>query len=445
MSPVVVWFRRNLRLRDNTPLAAAVGSGRPIIPLYVCDALDEGGASRWWLHHSLASLDRSLQRLGGELLVREGDPVQIIRQIIEQTGATGVYFARRYEPNARQQEQLIEDELSDLVDVEPFDDSLLNHPKTVLTKSGSPFKVYTPFWRAASSLGEPAAPGGVPDDIGFADHQLESLPLDTLNLLPVRPDWSGGLAATWDPGETGAHERLDALDEPVLHYAEQRDRPDLDSTSRLSPHLHFGEISVRQAWSAIRAAQARASSGAGAEALLKQLYWRDFSAYLLFHFPDLPHSPLRSEFEAFPWSDNAEHLRAWQQGRTGYPIVDAGMRQLWETGWMHNRVRMIAASFLIKDLLIPWQEGADWFLDTLVDADLANNSASWQWVAGCGTDAAPYFRIFNPTLQAEKFDPDGAYVKRWIPELDTDYPAPIVDHRAARDQALAGYKQIRSR
>ena len=443
MPPIILWFRRNLRLRDNAPLAAAVASGRPIIPVYISDAEDQGGASRWWLHHSLVSLDQSLREHGGRLVFRRGEPVAILQDLVDQTGATAIYFARRYEPAARQQEQALESQLSDASDIETFDDSLLNHPTTVLTKSGTPFKVFTPFWRSASSVGEPPAPEPAPANMTWAEHPVPSDQLADLDLLPTQSDWSGGLVEAWTPGEAGAHARLDALEDPVRHYAEMRDRPDIDGTSQLSPHLHFGEVSVRQVWHSLRTVQAQGQAEAGAEALLRQLYWRDFSTYLLYHFPDLPHTPLRPEFAAFPWSDNAEHLSAWQQGRTGYPIVDAGMRQLWTTGWMHNRVRMIVASFLIKDLLIPWQKGAAWFLDTLVDADLANNSASWQWVAGCGTDAAPYFRIFNPTLQGEKFDPDGDYVRRWIPELDGDYPSPIVDHRLARDKALAGYRQIR--
>ena len=443
MPPVLVWFRRNLRLRDNAPLAAAVASGRPVIPVYIADSQDQGGASRWWLHHSLAGLDHALRDRGAKLVLRHGEPTSVLRDLVDQTGAAAIYFTRRYEPAARQQEQTLELQLSDQVDIEPFDDSLLNHPGTVLTKSGTPFKVFTPFWRSAASVGEPPAPEPAPANILFADHSLPSDQLPDLDLLPTQPDWSGGLAETWIPGEAGAHARLDALEGPVRDYAEMRDRPDVEGTSRLSPHLHFGEVSVRQVWHTLRSLQAHGQAEAGADALLRQLYWRDFSTYLLFHYPDLPHTPLRTEFESFPWTDNDDHLRAWQQGRTGYPIVDAGMRQLWTTGWMHNRVRMIVASFLIKDLLIPWQKGADWFLDTLVDADLANNSASWQWVAGCGTDAAPYFRIFNPTLQGEKFDPNGDYVRRWIPELDDDYPLPIVDHRLARDMALTGYRQIR--
>jgi deoxyribodipyrimidine photo-lyase len=350
-----------------------------------------------------------------------------------------------------------------------FDDSLLNHPNAVMTQGGSPFKVFTPFWKASSRLGEPPVPAAVPHSINFASDLPASQPLDELRLLPSAPDWAGGLRSEWQPGESGAHARLEALDPVLQAYGEHRDRPDMDGSSRLSPHLHFGEISVRQLWHTVRAMEARLQATRGAEMLLRQLYWRDFSAYLLYHFPTLPEQPLRGEFEHFPWADDETALSAWRKGMTGYPIVDAGMRQLWAAGWMHNRVRMIAASFLVKDLLIPWQRGADWFLDTLVDADLGNNSASWQWVAGCGTDAAPYFRIFNPVLQGRKFDPQGAYVRRWVPELaglpdqhihdpwnapsealasagitlGEQYPEPIVDHGAARDAALEAYQAIR--
>jgi deoxyribodipyrimidine photo-lyase len=470
MQPAILWFRRNLRLRDNAALIAAAESGQPIIPVYISNAQDAGGASRWWLHHSLAALDSSLRSMGSSLTVMSGEPDAALAELVEQTGATGIYFARRYEPHSIRDEEAIEASFADKIDVCGFGDSLLNDPDTVLTQGQTPFRVYTPYWRAACRLGEPAPPQSAPRQIRFAKHSVPSLDLDALKLLPSTPDWAGGLRADWQPGEAGALQRCDDIADAALNYAEHRDRPDLDSTSRLSAHLHFGEVSIREAWHAIRGAEARNRSSRGAEALLRQLYWRDFSAYLLYHFPQLPHTPLRPEFEHFPWLDDATLLRAWQQGRTGFPIVDAGMRQLWQTGWMHNRVRMIAASFLIKDLMIPWQRGADWFLDTLVDADLANNSASWQWVAGCGTDAAPYFRIFNPTLQGKKFDPDGRYVRRWVPELaqlpaklvhepwnatqdaqetfacmiNRDYPEPIVDHAAARARALEAYRITRS-
>ena len=471
MPPVIVWFRRNLRIADNAALAAAAESSRPIIPLYILTEGDSGGASRWWLHHSLASLDGELRRRGSGLVIRTGAASDVLRDVVKESGAKAIFLARRYEPASRAEEEAVEADLDADVDIHAFDDSLLHHPQTVMTQGGTPFRVFTPFWKAASSLGEPPLPDAAPDAIDFEASPPASERLDDLDLLPRAPDWAQGLRDTWAPGEPGGLNRVDELEAVVQDYAEDRDRPDRDATSRLSPHLHFGEVSVRQVWHAVRGFEARLRASKGAESLLRQLYWRDFSAYLLYHSPKLPSEPLREEFNAFPWSDDEDLLRAWQQGQTGYPIVDAGMRQLWATGWMHNRVRMIAASFLVKDLLIPWQQGADWFLDTLVDADLANNSASWQWVAGCGTDAAPYFRIFNPVLQGKKFDPEGAYVRHWVPELASlpnedihepwkaaaatleaagirpgaDYPAPIVDHGAARDAALAAYQDIRGK
>ena len=328
--------------------------------------------------------------------------------------------------------------------MQAFHDNLVAAPDALATKSGTCYRVFTPFWKAASALGDPAEPLPAPAKLQAAGAQLRSIDLDALGLLPRRPDWSGGLRESWTPGASGAESLLSDVEDKLADYARHRDRPDIDATSRLSPHLHFGEISSRQVWHRIRQLELHAGATAGAEALARQLFWREFSAYLLYHFPLLPVEPLRPEFDYFPWSDNDDHLRAWQQGRTGFPIVDAGMRQLWHTGWMHNRVRMIVASFLVKDLMIPWQRGAEWFLDTLVDADLANNSAGWQWVAGCGTDAAPYFRIFNPEVQERKFDPEGDYVRRWVPDLGEDsYPQPIVDHRAARARALEAYDSVR--
>ena len=446
MPPVILWFRRNLRLRDNRALMAAVDSGQPVIPVYVSNPADSGGASRWWLHHSLTSLQRSLEKRDSRLVIRSGDPAKCLGDIVTATGADTIFYSRRYEPGALADELNLEKALSDTVTLAGVDDSLLNHPDTVMTQGDSPYRVFTPFWRSASKRGEPPAPErGIPD-LRPPEPEPDSIALAELKLLPTKPDWAGGLRETWQPGEDGAHERLDDLADSVARYAELRDRPDFDGTSRLSPHLHFGEVSVRQVWDAVRSAEQQGLTSDSAEALLRQLYWRDFSYYLLYHFPKLPDTPLRDEFEHFPWIEDETLLNAWQQGKTGYPIVDAGMRQLWHTGWMHNRVRMIVASFLIKDLMIPWQRGADWFLDTLVDADLANNSASWQWVAGCGTDAAPYFRIFNPTRQGEKFDPKGDYVSRWVPEALTgkDYPRPVVDHGEARKRALEAYSIMRS-
>ena len=444
MQPVILWFRRNLRLADNAALLAAAESGRPVIPVYISDVQDRGTASRWWLHHSLSSLDDGLQKLGVSLVLRSGPPHVALNELVKETGATAVYFTRRCEPESRHQEEEIGHTLGSHLELHCYDDSLLHVPESVSTQAGKPYRVFTPFWNAARSLGEPDAPSPAPRVLQGPDQLPTSLSIADLGLLSDAVDRYSGYAKAWTPGEPGGLERIDDLESLVGEYVTSRDRPDKDATSRLSPHLCFGEVSVRQVWHATLQAGAPAASASGREALLRQLYWRDFSSYLLFHFPDLPHKPLRAEFEDFPWCIDEDQLRAWQEGMTGYPVVDAGMRQLRETGWMHNRVRMIAASFLIKDLLIPWQIGADWFLDQLVDADLANNSASWQWVAGCGTDAAPYFRVFNPTLQGKKFDPQGSYVRRWVPEVSTSaYPGPIVDHGEARRRALDAYDSIK--
>ena len=466
MTPAIMWFRRDLRIRDQNALTAAAADGRPIVPVYVSDSLDAGGASRWWLHHSLAELDKTLQHYGAGLLLRQGKPEDELPDIARESGATDIYCNARPEPDARLQVDALRETIGESCTVHEFQDSTVQHPDRVMTLAGKPFKVFTPFWKAASGLGEPRPPLPAPADLSTTHAGVPTRKIAELELLPTSPDWAGGLRETWVPGEAGALGRLESAAERAAGYADERDRPDLDSTSRLSPHLHFGEISPRQVWHDIASANV---GDPGAQALLRQLYWREFSAYLLYHFPTLPDKPLRQEFERFPWIDDAAGLQAWQRGLTGYPIVDAGMRQLWSTGWMHNRVRMICASFLVKDLLVPWQDGADWFLDTLVDADLANNSASWQWVAGCGTDAAPYFRIFNPTLQGKKFDPLGDYVRRWVPELarmparfihepwqapvdeqkranaliGEDYPLPIVDHGKARQTALTAYGAIR--
>ena len=469
MPPVLLWFRRDLRLIDNPALAAAMAQGQPILPVYVSDALDAGGAGRWWLHHSLVGLEADIRLRGGRLLLRAGDPAEIIPELVASTGASAVYFGHRYEPAAIRQEEALARSIGSAVDLVGRHGQVLRHPDSVRTQGGSVYKVFTPYYRRATAIGEPALPDTATGEAKFETAAIEAIPIDDLGLLPRGPDWSSGLQRTWEPGENGALKRLDAAVEQLGAYAGQRDYPSADKTSRLSPHLHFGELSARQVWHAVKAAALRSGDEVSAEMLLRQLYWRDFSKYLLYHFPTLPSRPLRPEFEHFRWIEDPEALAAWQAGRTGYPIVDAGMRQLWETGWMHNRVRMIVASFLVKHLLIPWQRGADWFLDTLVDADLANNSASWQWVAGSGTDAAPYFRIFNPIAQGKKFDPDGDYVRRYVPELTgipkqlihepwladattqrtagivigEDYPQPLVDHAKARQRALDTYGQAR--
>jgi deoxyribodipyrimidine photo-lyase len=456
MNPVILWFRRNLRLHDNLALCAAADTGRPVVPVYISDDLDAGGASCWWLHHSLRALDAALREHGSGLVVRNGEPAEVLPELVDATGAEAVYFSRRYEPQARAQESSIEKALDGRCEISGFRDGVIRHPDSVMTQSGTPYKVFTPFWKAASAPGEPEQPRSRPAQLDTTTAGLDSGNIDDLELLPVGPDWAGGLRETWAPGEKGASERLDAACAIAGDYDEHRDRPDLEGTSRLSPHLHFGELSPRQVWHDVRSATA-ASGQKGADALLRQLYWRDFSTYLLYHFPRLPDEPLREEFRQFPWTDDPEGLEAWQRGRTGYPIVDAGMRQLWATGWMHNRVRMIAASFLIKHLLIDWRVGEQWFWDTLVDADYASNGANWQWVAGTGVDSNMFVRIMAPLSQSEKFDAAG-YIRTYVPELARldepyihdpadhmrgKYPARIVEHRQGRERALEAYKVMK--
>jgi deoxyribodipyrimidine photo-lyase len=447
MQPVLLWFRRNLRLSDNTALIAAAASGRPIIPVYIVDEQDTGSASRWWLHHSLVSLNRDLLELQTSLVIRAGEPAEVLAKLAATTGATALYFTRRFEPVSLRQEKEVRKSLSPAVEVQVYKDGLVHDPKKVLTRTNTPYRVFTPFMLAASEYGDPPAPEPIPQSLNFHRPLPESSSLSELNLLPDSPERDEQLANAWVPGESAGLRRLDQLESILRSYERNRNRPDLNATSRLSPYLHFGEVSIRQVWHATRQLELEFRSLVDSASMLRQLYWREFSNYQLYHFPSLAEKPLRPEFEFFPWSGSEEQLHAWQRGMTGYPIVDAGMRQLLQTGWMHNRVRMITASFLVKDLLIPWQVGAAWFADNLVDADLANNSASWQWVAGCGSDAAPYFRIFNPVLQGTKFDPHGDYVSRWVPEVTEDatseYPRPIVDHRLARQSALAAYQSIK--
>jgi len=469
--PIIVWFRQDLRLTDNPALAAAAASGAPVVALYILDeggGWAPGGASRWWLHHSLAALAAALERRGGRLVLRRGPAAAVLDALIAETGAAAIHWNRCYEPEAVARDTGIKAGLEARgVAVRSFDAALLFEPWTVATRAGEPFRVYTPFWKACLAAPEPPQPAPAPRHVPGPAAGPAGDALADWSLLPMTPDWAGGLRAAWTPGEAGAVRRLESfLERAVARYKGDRDRPDLPGTSRLSPHLHFGEIGPRQVWHAIRAATA---GGAGVESFLSEIGWREFSHHLLFHFPTLPDRNWRPEFDAFPWRHDPAALAAWQRGRTGYPLVDAGMRELWTTGWMHNRVRMVVASFLVKHLLIDWRAGADWFWDTLVDADLANNAASWQWVAGCGADAAPYFRIFNPVIQGERFDPSGSYVRRWVPELarmpdafvhkpwaadavtlagaglrlGETYPRPIVDHATARDRALAALASLK--
>jgi deoxyribodipyrimidine photo-lyase len=444
--PAVVWFRLDLRLADNPALAAAAAIQRQVVPVFIWAPEEEGGwppgaASRWWLHQSLKSLEAELRRLGMRLVFRSGPSLDALRSVIHETGATDLFWNRRHEPAFLRRDDRIRQTLtSEGIHVGVFNSSLLFDPEEICNSSRNPFRVFTPFWRACVSAAPDFAPLPVPDFQKMTT-SLTSIALDALALEPA-VDWAKGFRSVWQPGEAGAQKTLRRfLDDALDDYPKQRDYPAIAGTSRLSPHLHFGEISPQQVWAACKRHR-----GAAGKAFLRQLGWREFAHHLLHHFPHTAEKPLRTQFERFRWRDDPQNLRAWQRGRTGYPIVDAGMQELWATGWMHNRVRMIAGSFLVKDLLLPWAEGARWFWDTLVDADLANNTLGWQWVAGCGADAAPYFRIFNPAAQAKKFDPEGGYVGRWVPERKSPrYARPIVDHARARERALEALSWIKKR
>lgn len=474
---VIVWFRRDLRIEDNPALHAARQSGAAVIPVYILDDDQPhapGAASLWWLHHSLTALAKNLTNAGATLVLRKGDAETEIKKIVEETGASGVFWNRRYHAKHLEIDKRAKKDLTKIgVLVKSFNGALLREPWELQTGAGGSYRVYTPFWKSLRRAG-PAREQTLPRmrSIPGLQKPPRSDDLNHWDLTPSKPNWAKEIAAVWEPGEAGARKRLNSfLDEPIDRYMNGRDRPDRNYTSRLSPHLAFGEISPLQIWCAVHAKMEKSEiNDADADKFLSELAWREFSYNLLFHFEALPEKPLRQEFESYPWRNDEEDFSAWSKGMTGYPIIDAGMRQLWRTGWMHNRVRMIVASFLIKDLLIPWQRGAAWFWETLVDADLANNSASWQWVAGCGADAAPYFRIFNPVTQGEKFDPDGDYVRDYVPELTNlspkyihspwttppsvlqeagvtlgkTYPNPIVIHAEARRRALEGYDIIKS-
>ncbi len=464
-APLVIhWFRQDLRLADNPALTRAAAAGR-VLPVYVLDDANagvwrQGGASRWWLHHSLAALDRAL---GGRLVLLRGDARQVIADLAARTGAVEVHWNRCYEPWRVARDTALKEALRARgVAAHSANGSLLWEPHEVRTGEGKPYKVFTPFYRKGClNAGAPRLPLPVPPGLQAADvpEAAGSLPLAALGLLP-RIRWDAQLVPHWTVGEAAAQERLRAFIAAGLRgYKEGRDFPAQPHVSRLSPALHFGELSPNQVWYAARAGGA----GADLDHFLSELAWREFSYALLAHNPTLPEANLQPAFDAFPWGDDDQALRRWQRGLTGYPIVDAGMRELWQTGHMHNRVRMVTGSFLVKNLLLDWRHGRDWFWDCLVDADLAANSASWQWIAGCGADAAPYFRVFNPVLQGRRFDPDGAYVRRWVPELasvplkwlhapweapggaaaGTDYPSPVVELGASRARALAAYQDMK--
>lgn len=432
----IVWFRQDLRLRDNPALHAAATSAAAVIPLYIWSPEDEGkwppgAASRWWLHHSLCALDGQLRQRGSRLILASGPTSSVLRKLVAETGATAVYWNRRYEPAALECTLCVRQMLEHLgVSSVELNGSLLAEPKEILNGSGEPYRVFTAFQRRLLHDSQPGNLLPLPRTLRSPSSWPASQPLQELRLLPQVP-WDAGLQANWRPGEGAAQKALRGFVSRMLtEYGRARDFPAARATSRLSPHLHFGEIGPRQIWHAIRGA-------AGHPAFLREIIWREFAYHLLYHFPQTPDRPLRQEFEEFPWRRNDRLLRAWQQGRTGVPLVDAGMRELWSTGWMHNRVRMVAASFLVKNLLISWRQGACWFWDTLVDADLANNTLNWQWVAGCGADAAPYFRIFNPDLQSRRFDPENTYLARWVAEGEEH--APIVSLRTSREAALDAY------
>ncbi len=478
----IVWFRQDLRLDDNPALRAAVAAGDAVVPVFLWGAKEEswppGAASRWWLHRSLKALDTSLRAAGSRLIVRRGKVSAVLKELVRETGAEKVFWNQLYEPAAREQDAQAAKILKSVgVEAVAFQGSLLFEPDDIQTQSGGPFQVFTPFWKACLAKEEPSQPETASKSLPAPSKWPESFALEALELEP-KVDWAAGIRETWTPGEDGARRQLGRfLKQTVTDYKTSRDLPAVEGTSRLSPHLHFGEISPRRVWHEIRKAQSKhAYSGetgwkAGPESYLRELGWREFAYHLLHHFPHTTEKPLREQFASFPWRKSKQDLRAWQKGRTGYPIVDAGMRELWTTGWMHNRVRMVVGSFLVKDLRLSWLEGARWFWDTLVDADLANNTLGWQWVAGCGADAAPYFRVFNPVTQGEKFDPDGEYVRRWVPEiarlpnkwihkpweappmelqmarvtLGKTYPEPIVDHAEARREALDAFQSIKGR
>jgi len=451
-SPSIVWLRDDLRLADNPALTAAVERGEPVVVLFLLDDETEGirplgAASRWWLHHSLSALAASLGEIGGRLTLRRGPQARELPRLVDEVGAGAVFWNRRYGLAARDADADLKSSLRDRgLDVRSFQANLMFEPWTIQTGQGQPFKVFTPFWRACLDRPEPRHPEAAPDELHGPRTAPDSDDLDSWGLLPTTPDWAGGLREAWTPGEASALDTLERFATGHLADYGLRDEPAQEVTSHLSPHLRFGEVSPFQVWHRMRgdlAPDAREQ----ASGFLRELVWREFNHTVLFANPHLATENYRPEFDEFPWHElEPGELEAWQQGTTGIPLVDAGMRELWTTGYMHNRVRMVTASFLVKNLLADWRVGEQWFWDTLVDADEANNPANWQWTAGSGADAAPYFRVFNPVLQADKFDKHRDYVRRWVPEVDDDsYPEPMVDLKASRRAALDAYESMRRR
>lgn len=466
MSKALVWFRQDLRLKDNPAFVEACNQNKHILLLYVFDKTNNllGKAQAWWLHHSLMALQKSLKPLGLELILRQGNPLEILFDLVKKQGISSVYWNRCYEPSAITRDKTIKASLlEEGIEVQSYNGSLLNEPWSIRNQNGEYFKVFTPYWKTCRQ-GLSSQPEKKPTHIPLSLQEV-SEDLNSWQLLPT-PNWASEFPKVWTPGEEGAKQGLTRfMTQQLEGYKLNRDFPAKNATSRLSPHLHFGEISP---WAIVRAVELAKLEPdcdlAAAESFLFELGWREFSYSLLYHLPALPCKNVKKQWDSYTWENPKHLLKHWQQGMTGYPIIDAGMRELWTTGYMHNRVRMIVASFLTKDLLVDWRLGASWFLDTLVDADLANNSASWQWVAGTGVDAAPYFRIFNPLLQSKKFDPDGTYIRKWVPELaslkkdtlhapwmatdatkiyeTTKYPRPIINHDEARARALKRYHQL---
>lgn len=478
MPGTLVWFRRDLRLKDQPALHAALQRKQPLFPIYIFAPEEEapwepGAASRWWLHHSLTELQRSLQQHEMPLLLRRGSSLETLRTLVKECDADAVYWNRLYDPCLVNRDAEIKSALrQDGLEVRSFSASLLVEPWEVQTGNGDPYRVFSPFWKACKRLDICQTPLPHPIAVSESNHAIHSspavvsLPVESLGLLP-NISWDQGFLRVWQPGEAGAHNKAERfLDKAVAHYAQNREIPGMQGTSQLSPHLHFGEISPRQLIWMLLTRGLDPDSG-GAEHFVRELGWREFGHHLLYHYPHTTDAPLNPRFQSFPWRENEQELQAWQRGKTGIPIVDAAMRELWETGWMHNRARMIVGSFLTKNLRMHWIEGARWFWDTLVDADLAANTLGWQWAGGSGADAAPYFRIFNPVLQGERFDPQGSYVRKFVPELahwqnkgihapwlatgkstfpqQNSYPSPIVDLKTSREEALAAFATIKGK